>query len=98
MKGGHMNDAFGLNTERYLVSLLIQSECRKIRTGITPNTDTFYAVTVEYQSVTDEKAGVTEIRNQSTSMVLFCGKKKLCLYQPRFNRFWKIYFESLHAN
>ena len=31
--------AFGLNTERYGVS-----ECGKIRTRITPNADTFYAV------------------------------------------------------
>ena len=38
--------AFGLNTERYSVSLCIQSECGKIRTRITPNSDTFYAVTV----------------------------------------------------
>ena len=36
--------AFGLNMERYKVSLRIQSECGKIRTRITPNTDTFYAV------------------------------------------------------
>ena len=36
--------AFGLNTERYSVSLRIQSECRKMRTRITPNTDTFYVV------------------------------------------------------
>ena len=36
--------AFGLNTERYFVTLRIQSECGKIRTRITPNTDTFYAV------------------------------------------------------
>ena len=36
--------AFGLNTERYSVSLRIQSECGKIWTRITPNTDTFYAV------------------------------------------------------
>ena len=34
--------AFGLNTKRYFVSLVIRSECRKIRTRITPNTDTFY--------------------------------------------------------
>ena len=34
--------AFGLNTE--YVSLHIQSECGKMRTGITPNTDTFHAV------------------------------------------------------
>ena len=36
--------AFGVNTERYSVSLRIQSECREMRTKITPNTDTFYAV------------------------------------------------------
>ena len=33
--------AFGLNTERYGESLRIQSECGKIRTRITPNTNTF---------------------------------------------------------
>ena len=36
--------AFRLNTERYSVSLRIQSECGKMRTRITPNTDTFYTV------------------------------------------------------
>ena len=41
--------AFGLNAvsrsrTEYSVSLRIQSECGKIRTRITPNTDTFYAV------------------------------------------------------
>ena len=36
--------AFGLNTERYGVSLPIQSECEKIRTRKTPNTDTIHAV------------------------------------------------------
>ena len=36
--------AFGLNTERYRVSLRIQSECGKMRTRITPDMDTFYAV------------------------------------------------------
>ena len=36
--------AFGLNTMRYFLSLRIQSECGEIRTRITPNTDTFYAV------------------------------------------------------
>ena len=35
---------FGLNTERYGVSLRTQCECGKIRTRITPNTDTFHAV------------------------------------------------------
>ena len=37
---------FGLNTERYSVSLRIQSECGKIRTIITPNRDTFYAANI----------------------------------------------------
>ena len=36
--------AFGLNTERYSASLRIQSECGKIRSRITPNMDTFYAL------------------------------------------------------
>ena len=36
--------AFVLNTERYSVSLCIQSKCGKIQTRIAPNTDTFYAV------------------------------------------------------
>ena len=36
--------AFGLNTERYGVYLRIQSECGKVRTTITSNADTFYAV------------------------------------------------------
>ena len=36
--------AFGLNAERYSASLRIQSECRKMRARLTPNTDTFYAV------------------------------------------------------
>ena len=35
---------FELSTERYGVSLRIQSECRKMRVRITQNTDTFHAV------------------------------------------------------
>ena len=35
---------FGLNTEKYGESLRIRSECGKMRTRITPNTDTFCAV------------------------------------------------------
>ena len=38
--------AFRLNTEKYAVSLCIQSKCGKMRTRITPNTDTFYAVVI----------------------------------------------------
>ena len=36
--------AFGPNPETYSVSLRIQSKCGKMRTRITPNTDTFHAV------------------------------------------------------
>ena len=32
--------AFGLNMERYGVTLSVQSECGKMRTGVTANTDT----------------------------------------------------------
>ena len=47
-ESGSYFPAFGLNTERYSVSLRIQSECRKIRTRITPNTYTFQAVLISY--------------------------------------------------
>ena len=36
--------AFGLNTERYSIYLRIHSKCGKMRSRITPNMDTFYAV------------------------------------------------------
>ena len=36
--------AFGLNTERYGVSLHIKSEFGEIRNRITPNRDTFHVV------------------------------------------------------
>ena len=36
--------AFGLNTERYGVSLRTQSECGKMRTRKTPNMYTFHVV------------------------------------------------------
>ena len=41
---GPLFPALELNTKRYSVSLRIQSECGKIRTRLTPNKDTFYAV------------------------------------------------------
>ena len=36
--------AFGLNTERFGVSLRIQSQCGKMQTRKTPNRNTFHAV------------------------------------------------------
>ena len=41
--------ALGLNTERYSVSLRILSESEKMRTRITTNTDTFYAVLIGWE-------------------------------------------------
>ena len=38
--------AFELNTERYSLSLRIQSKCGKIQTWITPITDAFHAVSM----------------------------------------------------
>ena len=43
--------ALGLNTDRYAVSLCIQSESGKIWTRITPNKDTFYPVNAEQSNV-----------------------------------------------
>ena len=40
--------AFGLNKAKKGVSLRIQSKCGKMRARITPNTDTFQAVTFDY--------------------------------------------------
>ena len=37
---------FGLSTKRYGVFFRIQFKCGKIRTKITPTTDTFYAVKI----------------------------------------------------
>ena len=44
--------AYGLATERYEVSLRIQSEYREARTRITPKTDTFRSVSASFVGVT----------------------------------------------
>ena len=56
--------AFGLNTEGYGVSIRIQFKCGKIRTRMTPNTDTFYAV----QVATPGSA------KSSAKMIIMCEK------------------------
>ena len=66
--------AFGLNTETYGVSLRIQSECGKIRIRVTPNTDTFYAVTVS-KSLTHSRA----IFNTATNMQEY-GFSLTCIF------------------
>ena len=48
---GSYFSAFGLNKERHSVSLRIQSKCGKIRTRITPNTDTFPAVILSWKRI-----------------------------------------------
>ena len=55
--------AFGLNTDRYGVSLRVQSECGKMRTRITPNTDIFH-------SVARTSSSSTEKQNQIPSQLL----------------------------
>ena len=54
--------AFGLNTDRYGVSLRIQSECGKMRTKITPNMGTFYAVFI----LNDQNLNVTPLVTKNT--------------------------------
>ena len=51
---------FGLNTERYSLSFCIQSECGKIRTRKTPNTETLLAAVRLYRILSNIKK-VTEI-------------------------------------
>ena len=47
--------SFGLNTERYFVSLRMLSECGKMWTRIIPNTDTFNAVESKGESIQTAK-------------------------------------------
>ena len=66
---------FGLNTERYSVSLHIQSECGKIRTRITPNTDTFYAVFYEKIAVSTQALNtMTKLKNINVSSKIISDK------------------------
>ena len=49
---GQFFPAFELNTKRHGVSLRIQSECGKMWTRVTPNTDAFHAV-IRMQKITE---------------------------------------------
>ena len=60
--------AFGLNTERYELSLRIPSECEKIRTRITPNTDTFHAVQAFENSFLQELPHTTAFNFETNEM------------------------------
>ena len=65
--------AFGLNAERYSVSLRIQSECVKIQTRITPNKDTFYAVV----EASETQAHMYFVKYHLLINVLYIGTKEL---------------------
>ena len=58
--GSHF-PVFGLNMEKYSVSLQIQSKCEKMRTRTTSNSDTFYAVKGAIFKKKNSMKGVHEI-------------------------------------
>ena len=67
--GPHFS-AFGLNTERYRLSLRSHSKCGKMRTKITPNTGTFYAVfaaeiKLKWRIITEEYFINSNIRHET---------------------------------
>ena len=64
---------FGLNTERYGVSLHMQSECGKIQTRKTPNTNTFHAVNRSLSIIVAE----SNIPNRSRYSLVFYKKTVL---------------------
>ena len=63
--------AFELNRERYTVSPLIQSECGKIRTRITLNTDTFHTVYIKAWKRTTSLQTNSMIRNLPRILIRF---------------------------
>ena len=76
---GPYRPRFGLSKERYRVSLRIQSECGKIRTRITPITDTFYAVYVlpkfvlqNFKSSENKKNQMRRRKWPSYTTLVFC--------------------------
>ena len=89
--------AFGLNTERYSLSLRIQSECRKIRIRITPNTDTFHTkmlmpVNHILQTV-DHTLDIYLIKIKSSKKVKLVMRKEV-MEQKRFIRTRTIYYKE----
>ena len=86
--------AFGLNTERYGVSLCIQSECGKMRTRITPNTYTFYGVLslakirVNMRLLLSYSTEMSDYKNANVEKI----QKSISLYN------WEKAFENLSIN
>ena len=79
--------AFGLNTERYPASLRIQSECGKIRTRKTPNTDTFYAMLITVITLNNypcSKPWNVMFKSFDLPVIIFFSKWICChLYKQR---------------
>ena len=67
--------AFGLNAERYGISLRIKSKCEKMQTGITPNADAFHAV----QLSKDKCSSIISLKKFSMSKDQIC----LCFIEKR---------------
>ena len=71
--------AFGLNTGRYEVSLHIQSECRKMRAKISPNTDIFSRIRTEYGDLLIYSLYLSSIYNSSN---IYWDTKYLFVFSP----------------
>ena len=84
--------AFGLNTDRYGVSLCIHSECGKMWTRITPNADSFYAVLCFCQeSYIGETVRNVEIRWQEhEDTQKYSELEKLLKNNPTHSFTWKV--------
>ena len=67
--------AFGLNMERYGVSLRIQSACGKMRTRITPNPDSCFAVALLLCSNV-----LHFFKKMQTSVKMFCWPYAISLF------------------
>ena len=63
--GAHF-PAFGLNTDKYFVSLCIQYDCGKIQTRKTPSTDTFHAAIPEVNSEPCQTSNITRFLISNT--------------------------------
>ena len=79
--GPHFS-AFGLNTDRYGASLRIQSEYEKMRTRITPNTDTFYAVS---QMEKIKKHLQKVFKNNSLDVIIECKMETVNYFDVTVN-------------
>ena len=82
--------AFGLNRERHSLSPRIQSEIGKIRTGITQNTDTVYAVNILLlDSPNTSNFACTLLWNKYIFQVRRLNYEILIIYTCLYTFFWK---------